>query len=265
MNLLGAKKLQWASLLLVLTASPMLMGQAASSSAGPFWQKIDEGFEAGFMQLDGQPYQTFFKLRVLRIDPDRFQVRVLDSRAFGVDRMDIKTLARRAQALAAINGGFFFPDYRPLGFLIVDGREANPLRKADWGIFLIQGNRPRIIHTKELENDGTISQALQVGPRLVVDGKAKIMKAQLSRRSALGITFKNQIIILNTEDTEAYFQDLARIFHLPESEGGLECRDALALDGGGSAQMYAEYKTLKIDIPGGWAIPNGIGVFKKQP
>jgi hypothetical protein len=103
--------------------------------------------------------------------------------------MDIKTLARRAQALAAINGGFFFPDYRPLGFLIVDGREVNPLRKADWGIFLIQDSRPRIIHTKEFENDGTISQALQVGPRLVVDGKVKIMKKQLSRRSALGITF----------------------------------------------------------------------------
>jgi hypothetical protein len=70
---------------------------------------------------------------------------------------------------------------------------------------------------------------------------------------------------IDSMDTDAYFQDLARIFGLPESEGGLECRDALALDGGGSAQMYAEYKSLKIDIPGGWAIPNGIGVFKKQP
>jgi uncharacterized protein YigE (DUF2233 family) len=265
LDFLGGKRLEWASLLLVLTASPMLMGQAFNSSAGTFWHKIDEGFEAGFMQLDGQPYQTFLKLRVLRIDPDRFQVRVLDTRAFGVDRMEIKTLARRAQALAAINGGFFFPDYRPLGFLIVDGREVNPLRKADWGIFLIQDNRPRIIHTKELQNDGTISQALQVGPRLVVDGKVKVMKRQVSRRSALGITFRNQIILLNTEDTDAYFQDLARIFRLPGSEGGLECRDALALDGGGSAQMYAEYKSLKIDIPGEWAIPNGIGVFKKQP
>jgi uncharacterized protein YigE (DUF2233 family) len=241
------------------------MGQAAISSADTFWQKVDEGFEARFRQLAGHPYQTFFKLRILRIDPDRFQVRVLDSRAFGVDRMEIKTLARRSRALAVINGGFFFPDYRPLGFLIVDGQEVNPLRKADWGIFLIQNNRPRIIHTKEFQNDGTTSQALQVGPRLVVNGKEKIMKKQAARRSALGITFRNQIILLNTEDTDAYFQDLARIFQLPESEGGLECRDALALDGGGSAQMYAEYKSLKIDIPGGWAVPNGIGVFKKQP
>ncbi|MDO8957066.1 MAG: phosphodiester glycosidase family protein, partial [Deltaproteobacteria bacterium] len=168
-------------------------------------------------------------------------------------------------ALAAINGGFFLPDYRPLGLLIIDGRETNPLRQTDWGIFLIQANRPRIIHTKEFQNEGTISQALQVGPRLVVNGRELRLKKQLAKRSAVGITFKNQIILLNSEDTDVYAQDLARIFHLPESEGGLECRDALTLDGGPSAQMYAEYKSLKIDLPGGWPVPNGIGVFKPLP
>jgi uncharacterized protein YigE (DUF2233 family) len=241
------------------------MGQTAKTSGGSVWQKIDEGFEVMSMQLESQTYGTSSKLKILRINPERFQVRVIDSRAFGVDRMEIKALARRTHALAAINGGFFLPDYRPLGILIVDGRQANPLRKADWGIFMMQDNHPRIIHTKEFQNEGSISQALQVGPRLVVEGKEKTMKKQAARRSALGITHSQQVILLNTEDTDAYFQDLARIFRLPASEGGLDCRDALALDGGGSAQMYAEYKSLSIDIPGQWAVPNGIGVFKKQP
>ena len=262
---MGRRKLRWASLILVLGASPLMIGQAAKTSTDTFWEKIDEGFEVRSIQLEGQSYQSLIKLRILRIDPDRFQIRVIDSRAFGVDRMEIKDLARRVQALAAINGGFFLPDYRPLGFLVVDGREANPLRKADWGIFLMQDNRPRIIHTKELQNEGRITQALQVGPRLVAGGKEKIMKRQAARRSALGITLNHQIILLSTEDTEAYLQDLARIFRLPASDGGLECRDALALDGGGSAQMFAEYRSLLIDIPGQWAVPNGIGVFKKQP
>jgi uncharacterized protein YigE (DUF2233 family) len=241
------------------------MGQTAKTSADGVWKKIDEGFEVMSMQLEGQAYGISSKLKILRINPERFQVRVIDSRAFGVDRMEIKSLARRAQALAAINGGFFLPDHRPLGILIVDGRQANPLRKADWGIFLIQDNRPRIIHTSEFQNEANITQAIQVGPRLVVEGKEKIMKKQAARRSALGITRNQQVILLNTEDTEAYFQDVARIFRLPASEGGLDCLDALALDGGGSAQMYAEYKSLSIDIPGQWAVPNGIGVFKKQP
>ena len=85
----------------------------------------------------------------MRISLDKFQVRVLDARAFGEIKLEIKELARKAGALAAINGGFFLPGYKPLGLLIVDGREVNPLRRADWGIFLIQDNFPRIIHTAE--------------------------------------------------------------------------------------------------------------------
>ena len=183
----------------------------------------------------------------------------------GAVRLEIKALARKSQAVAAVNGGFFTPEYRPLGLLIVDGKEINPLRRADWGVFYIQNDRARILHTTEFRNDGNVTQGLQVGPRLVVNGRELQMKKQIARRSAVGVTKRDLVILLNTDDTEAYAQDLARIFHLPESEGGLECRDAMALDGGPSAQMYAEYKSLKIDIPGGWGIPNGIGIFKRQP
>jgi uncharacterized protein YigE (DUF2233 family) len=241
------------------------MGQSEGPSPPADWQKIDEGFEVKAMSLDGPSYQTHIRLKVLRVDLEKFPVRVMDSRAFGVGRMTIKDLAQKSQALAAINGGFFLPDYRPLGLLIIDAREANPLREADWGIFLVQNNRPRIIHTKEFQNERSITQALQVGPRLVVAGRELRMKKQVARRSALGITHHHQVILLHSEDTEIYAQDLAGIFHRRESEGGLECRDALALDGGPSTQMYAEYKTLKIDLPGGWPVPNGIGIFKRSP
>jgi uncharacterized protein YigE (DUF2233 family) len=243
----------------------LLVGQEVSFSADFPWQKIEEGFEFKSLQVEGDPYQSLISLKILRISLDKFQVRVLDARTFGEIKLEIKELARKTGALAAINGGFFLPGYKPLGLLIVDGREVNPLRKADWGIFLIQDNSPRIIHTAEYLTDRNISQALQVGPRLVVNGRELQMKKQVARRSALGITAKNQVILLNTEDTDINAQDLARIFHLPESQGGLECRDALTLDGGPSAQMYADYKSLKIDIPGGWGVPNGIGVFKKKP
>jgi uncharacterized protein YigE (DUF2233 family) len=238
-------------------------GHSLASADFP-WQKIDEGLEYKSVRVDGLPYQTLMKLTILRIGWEQFQVRILDSRDHGVGRMEIKALTRKAQALAGINGGFFLPGYRPLGLLIVDGKEANPLRKADWGIFLVQDNLPRIIHTTEYQNGRNISQALQVGPRLVVNGRELQMKKQIARRTALGLTLKNQVILLTTEDTDVYAQDLAHIFHLSEARGGLECRDAMALDGGPSTQMYAEYKDLKIDIPGGWGVPNGVGVFKRR-
>jgi len=265
MKLLDRRKIKWMYLLATLGATPILMGQADFPTASFSWQKIEEGLEVRTMKFDAPPYQTFIKLRVLRIDPDKFPLKVLDSRAWGVGRMEIKLLAKKTQALAAVNGGFFLPDYRPLGLLIVDGQETNPLRKTDWGVFMIQDHRPRIIHTQEFQKENNISQALQVGPRLVVNGRELRLKKQVAKRSAVGITFKNQVILLNSGDTDVYAQDLAHIFRLPETEGGLECRDALTLDGGPSAQMYAEYKSLIIDHPGGWPVPNGIGVFKRTP
>jgi uncharacterized protein YigE (DUF2233 family) len=249
----------------ILIASLTLIPPGGQASADSPWQKIDEGLEVREAKIDSQPYQTLIKLKVLRVGLEKFQVRVLDTRVYGVGWMDIRALAKKTGALAAINGGFFTPEYRPLGLMIVDGKEINPLRKADWGVFYVQDNQARIIHTTEFQNDRNITQALQVGPRLVVNGRELQMKKQVARRSAVGVTKKNQVILLNTDDTEVYAQDLARIFHLPESEGGLECRDAMVLDGGPSAQMYAEYKALKIDIPGGWGVPNGIGVFKQKP
>ncbi|MBI4495548.1 MAG: phosphodiester glycosidase family protein [Deltaproteobacteria bacterium] len=251
----------WAPFFFILAASPVVAGPAAEVSA---WQLIEEGLETRDLRFEGPPYQTLIKLRALRIDPERFELRILDSRSYGPEWMEIKTLARKAQALAAINGGFFLPDFRPLGLLIVDGKETNPLRKTDWGIFLVRGHQPRIIHTRDFQKEESVSQALQVGPRLVVEGRALRLKRQVARRSALGITFLHQVILVCSKETEVYAQDLARIFRLPEAEGGLECRDALALDGGPSAQMFADYKGLKIHIMGGSPVPNGIGVFKRS-
>jgi len=250
-------------LFFLLSSSLTLGGQALSAAND--WHLIDDGFAVKAMQFNGPPYQAPFKLRILRIDLDKFSLRVMDCRAWGVDRMEIKTLAKKAQALAAINGGFFQPDYRPLGLLIVDGHETNPLRKTDWGIFMIKDQLPRIIHTQEFQYSQGISQAIQVGPRLVVGGRELHLKKQLAKRSAIGITYKNQIILANSEDTQVFAQDLAHVFWLTEAEGGLACRDALCLDGGGSAQMYVEYKSLLIDLPGSWPVPNGLGVFKRQP
>jgi hypothetical protein len=248
---------------LAVFASPILVGQTPFTPPSESWKKVEEGFEVRSMHFQGQPFQTSFKIRALRIGLDRFSVRVLDNRAFGATRMDAKTMALKAQALATINGGFFMPGYTPLGLLIVDGRETNPLRKADWGVFMIQGNQAKIIHTKEFLPDRNISQALQVGPRLVVDGRELTLKPQVARRSAVGVTYNNRVILVNTDDTDSYAQDLARVFRLSDDEGGLGCRDAMALDGGPSAQMYVEFKWMKIDIPGGWGVPNGLGVFKR--
>lgn len=260
---LFAAKCRWVAFCLALAGALVVRTRVEASP--PVWQKIEEGLESATLRCNGPPCQSSIRLRILRVDPEKFAIRVIDARALGTDRLEVKEMARKTQALAVINGGFFLPDYRPLGLLVVEGKEVNPLRKTDWGVFIMQENRPRILHTRDYAQEKGVTQALQVGPRLVVDGRELRLKKQVARRSAVGVNGKGQVLLVHTEDTDAYAQDLARIFYLPEKEGGLECTDALTLDGGPSAQMYADYKSLKIDLPGGWPVPNGIGVFKRQP
>ena len=94
---------------------PILAAREGHSSDEFPWQKIEEGFEFKAAQIDAQPYESLIKLKVLRVGLEKFQVRMLDTRVYGTDRLEIRLLAKKAQALAAINGGFFTPDYRPLG------------------------------------------------------------------------------------------------------------------------------------------------------
>lgn len=58
---------------------------------------------------------------VLRVDPRRVELRPLLARGQVVGRERTSDMARRAGALAAVNGGFFAPDGDPLGGLVIDG------------------------------------------------------------------------------------------------------------------------------------------------
>jgi cell division septation protein DedD len=57
----------------------------------------------------------------LRVDPNRLEVRPVLARDRVPGRERTSQMARRAGALAAVNGGFFAPDGDPLGGLVVDG------------------------------------------------------------------------------------------------------------------------------------------------
>src|SRR5207237_6604264 len=45
-------------------------------------------------------------------------------------RVDLEEVMGRGNFLAAVNGGYFDPDYKPIGLLIVDGMMIAPLQKA---------------------------------------------------------------------------------------------------------------------------------------
>ena len=97
---------------------------------------------------------------------------------------------------------------------------------------------------------------MQCGPRLVVNGKTTDLKSQWGRRTGVGIEASGKVIIA-VSDGELSFDDWANIW---ASKNGLNCRDALNMDGGGSTQMWVNSKTNPVNVRAAWSVPDAIVV-----
>lgn len=164
---------------------------------------------------------------------------------------------RRTQAKAVVNGGYFGGDGKPLGLRIANNKRLNPIRKSDWGVFYIRHGKAAISHTRDYVGSPYTQEAVQCGPRLVVNGRTTDLKPQWARRTGIGIDSSGRVI-LAISDGELSFDEWAALW---ADSSGLNCPNALNLDGGGSTQMRVASKSNPINIGGLWPVPDAL-IFK---
>jgi uncharacterized protein YigE (DUF2233 family) len=210
-------------------------------SAGVEWRKIQIE-NAGFLKSD-------VEVTVLRVDPGRVHVEMGSAKT-------AEEWRRFAHGIAAINGGFFDEKNHSLGLRKSAGTKLSPLRHADWGVFFIQNGRAQILHTRDFPpvNSTDITEAIQCGPRLVVDGHPTDLKNQWARRTGIGIDARGKVLIAVC-DSEVPLRDWAEFW---AASGGLHCRQALNLDGGGSTQISLKSGKANLDIAGMWPVPDAL-------
>ncbi len=213
------------------------------------WRPIVDGLEtrrlvSGVVQLE-----------VYRVDLRRLEPRIVQ--ALPGEPAEIAELADQVAAPLAVNGSFFDERGRPLGLLVDRRRELNPLRRADWGVLAVRGGRASLVHTKAWRGP-TPDFAIQVGPRVVVDGGPVKLKAQIARRVAIGIIDPQTLVVVISVGPPVESNALARVMAASEADGGLGCHDALMLDGGGSAQLQARVNGRRHGVRGQWPVPNGV-------
>lgn len=233
----------------------VLMLKSTFLSASPLeWKKIAEGIS----------YTELNQVHVFQIHLKQFRLSVAMAKEFGLQNATVKDLAKKTKAVLAINGSFFSPDNKSLGLLMRDGQILNPLHATPWwAIFYIEDQKPKITPPASFQATRRLEMALQVGPRLVVQGKTTFLKPSLARRSGIGIKKDSTIVIAVTENKELPIQEFAALFQKKEEEGGLDCIDVLNLDGGGSSQLYFNWNGFSLDIPGPSLITNAITVFPR--
>ena len=212
------------------------------------WQKLENGLELRtFTRRNGLSTQT---ITAVRAPANRVHI---GSQAL----LRAPDWNKRLGAVAAINGGYFDENSKPIGLRISQGKRTNPFyTRANWGVFVIRDDRASITHTRDYKGSPRTREAMQCGPRLVVAGRVTDLKPQPARRSGLGID-ANGKVVLAVCDGALSFDDWAKVW---ADKRQLNCRDAINLDGGPSTQMSVISAKHPVEVRGGWPVPDAIVV-----
>jgi len=204
------------------------------------WQQVAPGVEISesWVESDGF-WGGKVHIVALRAAPSRIHI------ATG-DLLRADAWRRRTKALVAVNGGFFDESGHALGLRISRGVKKTALRSANWGVFYVRDGRASIVHTRDFKMSKTIREAVQCGPRLVVDGRVTDLKPQWARRTGIGIG-RDGRVVLAVADGEMSLRDWAALW---AKSTGFNCRTALNLDGGTSTQLSLKTTRRSLEITG---------------
>jgi uncharacterized protein YigE (DUF2233 family) len=159
-----------------------------------------------------------------------------------------RTLEREAgRLLFATNAGMFDPALKPVGLYVEQGRELVHVNTRSGygnfhmkpnGIFYVADGRAAVAETQAfLKQHRRADLATQSGPMLVINGRLHPRfdraSTSLKARTGVGVRADGQVIFAISQG-EVSFDALARLFR-----DGLNCPNALFLDGGSASSFYA--------------------------
>ena len=189
---------------------------------------------------------------VCDIDLREHTVRLYWKRSDGTPYAYLSALPRALEGeagrlLFATNAGMFNPALKPAGLYVEKGRElvrANTrsgygnFHMKPNGVFYVSGDRAAIAETRAfLKHRPQVDLATQSGPMLVINGRLHPRfdrrSISLKTRDGVGVRPDGKVIFAISQG-EVSFDAFARLFR-----DGLNCPNALFLDGGSASSLYA--------------------------
>ena len=142
-------------------------------------------------------------------------------------------------SLAAINGGFFTPEGKPLGLVITDGQRRGGLNRASslGSGFFIGGDERLLSRESYLSTKPTSKNLLQTGPRLVWDGNTISGLSKGDNRPRSFLLWDGQHHFAIGHANSANLSSLANALG-KQPISGFKIHHALNLDGGRSSDLW---------------------------
>jgi uncharacterized protein YigE (DUF2233 family) len=211
---------------------------------------------------------------VCEVDLRKATLRLYWKRPDGTPYVYLSSLPRVLEGeggrlLFAANAGMFDPALKPVGLYLEQGRELTHLntRSAHGnfhmkpnGVFYLSADAAAVAETRQfLQQKPRPQLATQSGPMLVINGRLhprfNRRSTSLKARDGVGVRADGRVLFAISEG-EVSFEAFARLFR-----DGLNCPNALFLDGGSAATLYVPSRNGHGNI-----VPLGpmLAVFEKS-
>jgi len=259
-------------------------GHAASKSAEQ-WLKLADGLEFGIFDSPQPSEIGDSKIRILRIDPERYELKLLNASVSKKGRpLSAKQWCRQNGLVAAINASMFQEDFKTsVSFMRTRTHVNNPrIRDKDMAILAFDRLGAGVPEVKIIDRQcedfrlwknkyGSLVQSIRM-----VSCKGKNVWRQQSKKYstvAIGIDAADRVLFIHAGSPYSTHDLINILQKLP-----LQIARAMYTEGGPQAQLYIksgehEYEFVghsEIDFSNSskslfsWPIPNAIGVVPKK-
>lgn len=270
---------------LVASALALLLIHATArhATAEP-WRSLEPGLELAAFPAPQKAVVGDSMVHVLRIDPERFDLRLLNASApsHGVS-LSAREWCQRYNLVAAINASMYQTDHKTSISLMISRGHTNNARVSKHQAVLafdrLDPSVPAVqIIDREYQNLDTLRPhygSLVQNIRMVSLNGANVWQPQPRRWStaAVGIDRQGRVLFIHVRSLYTTHDVINALLALP-----LDLRNAMYVEGGPEAQLFVrgrggEQELLGIYDSGlvdpdassvAWPIPNVIGVARRQ-
>ena len=228
------RKLSPVALLLLLVSAAQAQWAQISSQSEPSSAK---GIEHRYLVVEDANSGDRASLELAIFSTKSCRLRVVDQAS--APRIDLEDVMTRGNFLAGVNGGYFDPEYRPIGLLIVDGTTIAPLQKARLlsGVLSASAKKVQISRIAEFSLTQKPDAAVECGPMIVDLGKSVrgLESSKTARRTFAAVSSGDKAALGFCSDvTLADLSSILAIVTIPD----FKIQRALNLDGGSSSAFW---------------------------
>jgi len=271
-------------LLSIATAGADQQAGPTDTEPAAVWQKLSAGLDLGFFRSPRSAEMGDSMIRVLRIEPSHYKLRLLNASAFEEGRpLSTKEWCRKYGLVAAINASMFQADLKAsVSLMRTTNHVNNPKLSKDMAVLAFDRNSSDVPHVKIIDRQcedfniwktkyKTLIQSIRM-----ISCKGKNVWAQQPQKwstAAIAIDGDDRVLFIHVGSPYSTHDLIDILKKLP-----LDIARAMYVEGGPQAQLYLKAGTHEHEFVGSYKIdieenmnalfsrpiPNVVGIFPRK-